>query len=490
MFGKIKCIRYLRCSSVAQASSEKFGYERQRHTAKRGEDKHGLDMVAEIVDQISGAESIRPGLASIPDAARQHGATAISLSQVDRLSRDLPGGYAIISELLSLGLDVYSSDLQRRVNYRDADSVKELNDSLREAFSELYKIRARTYGGLLAKAADGLTPRALNLYGYLNGQPLEREALWVRHAYTLGLTYGGVAICESLTADSAPAPGTKTGWTPDKVHNVLSNPTYKGEAGFGRELYCAPCHESRQGTDRDARRGYGICLRCGGQMSINRFTILVPPLVGVDLWEAAQEARRARGSFYGKRGRRLDTFPLTGRIACAECGRAMNGTSRDGRHYYRCTLARRGADAACSHRKGHRAERVHEMVLEQLQKLVDRPGVLDELLAQADADPHTAERQRVAATRAELEARLERIEQGYINGAVTLETSLREQRKATADLRALPQYPPAPRRRVDVSEWRERIADSLAYSPLHETADTANIRVTIGADTTIDVAVH
>lgn len=485
-----RAVRYLRVSSQSQAEDTKYGYARQRITAQLSERKHGLEVVCEITDQISGGVSERPGLTSLPDLAKQHGATAISLSQVDRLSRDIPGGYAIISELIETRLDIYASDLRARVNFRDTESVRELNDALRDAHLERGKIRTRTYGGLLAKASTGVSPRALNLYGYLSGQPLEREALWVRHAYTFGLTYGGVAICESLTADSAPAPGTKTGWTPDKVHNLLSNPTYKGEAGFGRELYCAPCHESRQGTDRDARRGYGVCLRCGGQMSINRFTISVPPLVDLDLWEAVQEARRGRGSFYGKRGRRLDTFPLTGRIACAECGRAMNGTSRDGRHYYRCTLARRGADAACSHRKGHRAERVHEMVLEQLQKLVDRPGVLDELLAQADADPHTAERQRVAATRAELEARLERIEQGYINGAVTLETSLREQRKATADLRALPQYPPAPRRRVDVSEWRERIADSLAYSPLHETADTANIRVTIGADTTIDVAVH
>lgn len=486
----IRTIRYLRVSSIEQAKDSRYGYARQRIIAARSEVKHGLEMVAEVTDQVSGAESMRPGLASIPELARQHGATAISLSEVDRLSRDIPGGYAIIAELLSTKLDIFSHDLQRRVNFRDIDSVKEVNDRLREAHLEKAGIRNRTYIGRLAKAADGLTIRPLSLYGYLDGQPLERQAVWVRYAFELGLEWGAKPIAEKLIEEGAPAPGVKP-WSTHKIHALLSDPTYKGEAGFGRELYCAACHEYRLGNQYDARRGYGTCKRCGGQMALNRIMVPVPSLVSVELWDAVAAARQARDSVHGKRGRRNALYPLTGRILCGVCGRSMNGMSTNGRnHYYRCSLGRRRGPGRCQHRTGYRAERVHEAVLIELYKLAERPGAIEAALAEHEADPYRDERKRVEAARTELTATLGRIEEGFVSGIVGLERSLAMRRDTEAKLRALPKLMPAPVRRVDAEELRRRLAAALAERPLAETIVIVGARVTIGLDGVANVAIR
>jgi site-specific DNA recombinase len=484
----IRAIRYLRVSTSAQVASDRFGYARQKIAAARSEAKHGLEVVSEITDQISGAESERPGLGSLPELARRYGATAISLSQVDRLSRDLPGGYAIITELLSFGLDIYAADLRQRVNFRDVDSVKEVNEALRNAFLEKHNIRERTYLGLLAKAADGLTVRPLELFGYLKGEPFERQALWVRRCFELGLDYGGVAIADTLNAEGAPAPG-RTPWNAEKVHDMLTNATYKGEAGYGRELFCPACLETRQGHRRDARRGSATCRRCGGAMTVNRIAIAVPPLVTPELYDAVQEARQARARFYGARGKRQGIFPLTGRIACGTCGRAMNGTGRNGRYYYVCTSGRRPGGERCSHRRHYRAEAVHEAVIRELHHLAEHPGALETALTAAQADPQQAERVRVEAARAELTAKLTLIEDGYLSGAVSLERSLSERRETEAKLRALPALRPAIKRRVEPSELRQRIADGLAERPLSEVVQVAGARVLV-VDGVIHVAIH
>jgi DNA invertase Pin-like site-specific DNA recombinase len=484
----IRAVRYLRVSTSAQADDKRYGYARQRIICTRSEAKHGLEVVGEVTDQISGGESLRPGLASLPEVARQHGATAISLSEVDRLSRDIPGGYAIIGELINTKLDIYSSDLQRRVNFRDVDSVKEVNDRLRDAHMERSRTRHRTYTGLLAKAADGLTVRPLELFGYLKGVPFERQALWVRRCFELGLDYGGVAIADMLIAEGAPAPG-RTPWNAEKVHDMLTNATYKGEAGYGRELFCPVCLEARQGHRREARRGSATCQRCGGPMTVNRISIAVPPLVTPELYDAVQEARQGRARFYGARGKRQGIFPLTGRIACGTCGRAMNGTGRNGRYYYVCTSGRRPGGERCSHRRHYRAEAVHEIVIRELHHLAEHPGALETALIAAQTDPQQAERTRVEAARAELSAKLTLIEDGYLSGAVSLERALQERRETEAKLRALPTLRPVVKRRVEAGELRQRIANGLAERPLSEVVQLAGARVLV-ADGLIHVAIH
>jgi DNA invertase Pin-like site-specific DNA recombinase len=486
----IRAIRYVRVSSNAQADDKRYGYARQRIICTRSEAKHGLEVVGEVTDQISGAESVRPGLAGLPQLARERGATAISLSEVDRLSRDIPSGYAIISELISTKLDIYASNLQRRVNFRDVDSVKELNDALREAHLEKNRIRDRTYLGRLAKAADGLTLRPLNIYGYLDGQPFERQAAWVREGFEMSLDLGAVPVVESFKARSAPAPGNGL-WTLDKLHAMLTNPAYKGEAGYGRELYCAACHEFRLGNHHDARRGSGICKRCGGVMALNRVTIPVPALVSAELYDAVQRARNTRTQFHGRRGHRNDLYALTGHLRCGVCGWAMSGTHSNGdRHYYRCSNGRRIGPGRCSHRLGYRVELVHEAVQRELQTFADRPGALEAALAASQDDPHKDQRALVETSRAELSARLGRIEDGYVSGVVSLERSLELRRETEAKLRALPTLTPVYRPRIDADTLRQNLRVALAERPLAETVAVARARVSIGVDGVVRVGIH
>lgn len=474
-----RAIRYLRVSTSAQVSDKRWGYARQRITAQLSEQKHGLEVVAEVSDEISGAISERPGLATLPQVAREHGAVAVSLSELARLSRDLPGGYGILTELINTKLDIYASNLTRRVNFRDPQSVKEVNDALREAFMERHNIRDRTYAGLLAKAVDGYTRRPLNLYGYLNGAVHPSQAQWVEQSFELGLSTGTPSIAAEINERGGRS--SRGGlWNHRSINDMLKDATYKGLSGFGRELYCAMCHETRQGHQRDVHRGYGVCARCGGQMRLNRIDIAVPAIVAVEMWEAVQEALRARNVKPGRRGKRLDTYPLTGRISCGVCGSAMSGMSAVADYdYYRCGASRRSVPGKtrCSHRSGYRNTTIHQVVLRALQNLVDSPGVLEALLAAQELDPFAKERQLADDKRIRLSERLQRAKDGYKAGGLDLEDLVSERKTVEAGLSSIPSYPPPARRRDDPEALRDRIRVALSESPLHEIVTGLGVNV-------------
>jgi len=117
---RIPTIRYLRVSSESQSSDKKYGFARQTRIAERNELKFGLEVVEVVTNIILGATETREGLDSLAQRAKETGALAISLSEADRLTRaELTVAYAILRQILNIGLDVYAGDLSKRVNVRD-----------------------------------------------------------------------------------------------------------------------------------------------------------------------------------------------------------------------------------------------------------------------------------------------------------------------------------------------------------------------------------
>lgn len=490
----VKAVRYLRVSTAAQSKSDRFGFARQIDICERSEDRHGLEAVATTTDTISGGTRERPGLGGLVRAARQSGATAISLSEVDRLSRDITGGHIIIDALVSTGLDIYAYDLRTRVNLRDIESVREINDRLRQAHEERARIRDRTYGGMLAKARgsrrqEAQPPRVLNGYGFRDGAIHEPEARWVRHMYERILDVGSVTILSELNARGVSSPSGRGLWMKGTVLRTLRHPLYKGEYIYGRQGRCTNemCGEVRHGTHNDAFRGSMTCKRCGSPMTMNQIRVAVPVIVDPDAWDAAQRALRGRRRHPMRPGRRKDTFALQGRARCGLCGGAMSAqtmwSNADLKYYYcRRGLTRPEVDgrlSRCEHRKMYRIEPLHDAVRARLVALAHDEKALVAAVDKSLVDTYASAREAADQERRELRSRLDRLDEAYEAGVMPLDRYAVRRRDLEGSLAVIPDYPPAPSARTDLAAYAHGIREALAAGPLHEVLEAARATVMV-----------
>ena len=102
-------------------------------------------------------------------------------------------------------------------------------------------------------------------------------------------------------------------WGAGRIHNMVTNPIYRGEQLYGR--------------------------RCDKKREI--VTAQVEPLVSEELWGAAQETL-ARNRAVAKNTQRV--YLLRGVLKCARCGRNFCGTTSHGDSWYRCDGTLRRSD--------------------------------------------------------------------------------------------------------------------------------------------------
>ena len=490
----VRAVRYLRVSTVAQSQSDRFGFARQVDICERSESRHALEAVTTVTDTISGGTRERPGLDSLAQAARRHGATAISLSEVDRLSRDITGGHIIIDALVSTGLDIYADDLRARVNLRDIESVREINDRLRQAHEERARIRDRTYGGLLAKARGTRNqaaepPRVLNGYGFQDGRVHEPQARWVRFIFDRIQEVGSVTILNELNERGVPPPSGSGLWSKGAVLRILNHPIHKGEYIYGREGRCtnATCGEVRHGSSNEAFRGSMRCTRCGAPMTLNQVRIDVPSIVEPAEWDAAQQAMRTRRRRPGRRGSRLATFSLQGRARCGVCGGAMSAqamTKNPALKYYYCrrAISRPEVDGRswrCEHRKMYRIEPLHEAVRDRIASAFADDDSVHLAVEGSLVDVHAAERDAADRERREVRSRLERLDEAYEAGVMPLERYAVRRRELEGALTLVPDFPPPPTIRTDLDEYIATVREALVSRPLHEVLDVGRVTVVV-----------
>jgi site-specific DNA recombinase len=161
---------------------------------------------------------------------------------------------------------------------------------------------------------------------------------WVgRERATIG------AVARRLTASGIPTPSGQARWERTTIWDMLKNPTYKGEAAFGRtrsEPWAGRETRPQRGKSAQPRRAVHIRPRPPEEWII----LPVPALVDADLFAAVQEQlqenqRRARAHPRGAR------YLLQGLLVCGCCGytlsaavttyRLRSGEERR-RGYYRC----------------------------------------------------------------------------------------------------------------------------------------------------------
>ena len=438
---------YARVSTLPQL--EKFGPTVQREAAQRYATRLGLDIVQTYEDAITGTAARREALDRLLTEAPRYG--AVIISSVDRLARRVPIAYGVLGELAEAGLELHSADMGL-IDLDDESSSMQFGIRSLFADADHRRISKRLEASRVSKVQGGAPVRRLNGYGWRLGVKDETEAAWLAYMYQQLVNVGTRVLAADLNSKGVK---TRSGldWTDAGLRMLLRNPMYKGEYQYGRKHH-----------------GHGqikaICQ--------------VEPLISPELWAAAQDATQRRKHTPGRRGSRIDVYPLQGRLTCAECGRAVGGntTHHGGKRYayYGCS-DRFSAERTCTHRKLYPAAQVHAFVRDILEKARENLASLAELVQRpAPAVPD------LATMRAAVDRKLSRLEAAYDAGAYTApeyaerRAALKREREAISVL----EVPAAPAP-TDLAAVRSAVGYALTSADLLDVAQALNLRGVLGS---------
>jgi site-specific DNA recombinase len=291
----------------------------------------GAEVVAVYRDQDSGASWDLPGLNAMLDAAKRHEFEVLIVYDPDRLARNMAKQLVLEEELHRYGVAI------RYCTLRLGDTAEDrLLKNMRASISEYEreKIALRTSRGKRAKAERGeYVGVGAAPYGYrmvrqvdprtqrarvVGLEPDPATAPVAQRIFQEAADHSMYRIVIGLNADGIPSPTGKPLWGVSTVRDLLRNPTYMGQAAYGR-------YDSRnRPTDPST------WLR-----------VPVPALVSAEAWEAAQRAVRGRKALRRvRRDPEQDPYTLREALRCGHCGRALAcmDAKSGGRvyRYYQC----------------------------------------------------------------------------------------------------------------------------------------------------------
>ncbi|WP_083807145.1 recombinase family protein [Deinococcus geothermalis] len=444
---------YLRVSGKHQAGSDRFGLAAQEHECRVYAARAGLRVARVYVDVISGARDERAQFAQLlADAA---GYSVVILGVQDRLARDVPLSYAMLGALQGAGLRVHSA-LEGPLDLEDDGHA--LNFGIRAVIAdqERRRILKRMYSGKLAKVRDRGQPVApIRAYGWKDGAPDPETGVRVAWIFEQVERHGLHQVLYELERLGVLSPTGRPRWSKTALLNLIRNPLYRGEYGYGRK----------------------------GE----RLTLAVPALVTPEQWERtnAAVARRFKGS--GRAGTLAHIYHLQGVARCAECGGVITSTgvqhlkSGGKLRYYFCRSTLKIEGYRCTHRTHYRIEEVHQVVEAALKQLVREEEAVRLALAASVAAPVAASTSRPKTNPlARLNAEWERWKGALRAGAITPEELAAERRRINAARAALAQeIQAAPQ--LDVTAWQAAMREQLASLPLGEALRAAGVTVLLGA---------
>lgn len=363
---------YARVSTVRQAEAD-LSIPDQLNQTRAWCQQNGLVIAKEYVEPgASATDDRRPVFQQmIQDATRKpYPFEAIIVHSRSRFFRDMYGALHYERLLQQAGAEVISitqptSDdstgrlLKNLISMMDSYSSQENAKHTSRAMKE--NARRGFFNG--SRAPFGYQVVATAVVGHKGKARKqldidELEAHTVRRIFSLyihglnGTAMGMKAIAVHLNEAGCLMRGKP--WRIQKLHDVLSDPTYRGE-------YCYNMRDSQTGLMRPESEWI-------------RYT--VPAIIDDETFDAASRIRAARDpkseSAPKTKARMLPTL-LTGIIQCEQCGKAMTlATGKSGRYkYYRCCGKMSINVEACS-TPNVPMERMDRLVLE---RLVDR--VLD-----------------------------------------------------------------------------------------------------------------
>jgi DNA invertase Pin-like site-specific DNA recombinase len=275
---------------------------------------------------------------------------AVICENIERSGRDMYDALRLERELRAAGLPVFATDEPMDAQAPEAATilVRRMKQGMAEFFR--YNLKAQMWEGLkqytIAGYNIGLCP-----YGYLEDRTIHPNPMkasmgatrarlvpdpergpWVTKMFEWRvyeqLDCNGIA--RRLTDQGAPSRDGGP-WDYAAVYNILRNPKYTGKVVFGRRRNAGDGRTPGGRKVRYVPREHWTWAADGNEH---------PALVSMELWEAAQEVGRKRGSVRDHTappaGRHL--YPLRSRITCQQCQRRMCGLTAPGtaRVYYVC----------------------------------------------------------------------------------------------------------------------------------------------------------
>lgn len=421
---------------------------------------------------LSGASmATRPQLLALMDQIRARQVQVIVAEAIDRLSRDQADLHMIRRAATAHGVKLYTIS-DGEVN----GMVAGLQGIMAEAF--LVNLADKTRRGMKGVARSGRIAGGL-CYGYraVQGQPGAREideaeAEIVRRIYDQYIIgQSPYSLARALNGEGIPGPRGGL-W---KVNSIA------GDRRVGDGILCQELYRGRIVFNR---RRFVKNPETGKRSSFinpaSEWIVVEAPqlrIVGDDVWEAAQQVRRAIGPLQNrtKRSARL----LSGLIVCAKCGGAFTIENRD----RLCCANAKSGNAMCGVRERIPAPIVERRVIDGLKRTLLAPDVIAEAV-RAYQEERKALRKQEASRRRDLERTIEeatrragRIADQLIDSpSPTLKTKLAEAEAQVAEARGELAALPEP----IVVEMHPNAADT--YRSRIETLETA-----LAADAAPDV---
>jgi site-specific DNA recombinase len=413
----------------------------------------------------SGSTLRRPALERLRDRIAEGAVEVLYVHNPDRLARRHAHQVLLLEEFSARGVRVVM------LQGRNGDSAEDqLLTQVQGVIAEYEraKIMERSRRGKLHKARAG----AVNVlsaapYGYLYVRRSDNAPAHYQIALHEARVVRGIfdavvrehkslyAVAIMLNEQGVPTPGDPKSdhsprWQPSSIHRVLRNPSYMGEAAFGkteRVERSAPLRPviGRAMVPKGAKSG---CVACAPERWIS---IPVPPIVSRETFDAAR-TQLDRNRIFAQRNRAMGRYLLAGLIVCAGCGYAFHGrTQQYDTHgtakrsaYYFCSASVRGkvAVVALCRNRSVRVDQLEPHVWQSVCALMQDPArVMQEWSRRTSTKSarteHDAQREHALRAVRAHERTLQRLVDAYEAGAIDLdEMTTRRARTRALMLRA------------------------------------------------------
>lgn len=344
---------YARVSTDSQAQTDTIASQISALENRILEDGYKLFEQLKFIDNgYSGSNLIRPGLEMLRDKVSTGELDKIYIHSPDRLSRKYAYQMILLEEFQNAGVEVIFLNFQSNDN-PESQLLLQMQGMIAEY--ERTKILERSRRGKIfaakkgfANALGGSAPygyRYIDAYsggGRAQYQINEHEVDVVRKIYHW-VGYERLSISkvrDNLHSLNIPSPKGNPRWNNASIYRVLSNPTYKGQAAFGKTKGCPrlPILRPQKNATNHAR-SYRSVHRTDEQAWIY---IPVPPIVTEDLFAIVQEQLEENKKTVRVRQGGARNL-LQGLVVCKRCHYAYCGTDvrtkkKTGitNNYYRC----------------------------------------------------------------------------------------------------------------------------------------------------------
>ena len=404
----------------------------------------------EYVDNgCSGSTLRRPALERLRDRLAAGEIDTIYVYTPDRLARRYAHQVLLLDEFASRGARTVILQGRNGVSAED-ELLTQVQGVIAEY--ERAKIMERSRRGKLHKARNG-SAGVLSCapYGYTrmrssDGGPVQyqivlHEAQVVRRIFHAAvhehLSLNAIASVlneEGVPPRGRPRYGVETHrWHASSIHQVLCNPTYMGEAAYGKTeaIIARPTLRQIKGRGLMPKRANSGARPQAPEKWIR---IPVPPIVSREIFEAAKD-QLARNRDLAQRNGKGNTYLLSGLCVCARCrygyyGRANSPcgkyAGRDYSYYFCAASTMRHVvnSVRCTNRSVRR-DLLEDHVWRSVCDLLKNPSrMMDEWTRRTDASQVTSEytRQYDEALRwvRSHEKALQRLLDAYEIGAIEL----------------------------------------------------------------------